>query len=111
MASSKHTLEFTDGDFDREVVQSDQPVLVDFWASWCQPCLIVGPTIDALADEYAGRIKVGKVDVDANQVVASKLGISSIPTILVFRDGEIIHRFVGVTGKDEISATLDRLAA
>ncbi len=99
--------EFTDDNFQLEVLQSDQPVLVDFWAEWCQPCHAVAPTIAALAGEYAGRVKVGKLDTDVNQDVAARLGISAIPSIILFNDGAEVRRFVGVTPKGELAAALE----
>ena len=107
--ASEHVLELTDENFEQEVVQSDTPVLVDFWADWCQPCRMVGPTIDGLAEEYAGRVKVGKVDVDANQSVAAKFAISSIPTILLFKNGQIVQKFVGVAPKQQFATELDKV--
>lgn len=109
--SSKHTIELTQDNFKDQVSQSDQPILVDFWADWCQPCRMVGPTIDELAEEYAGRVRVAKLDVDAHGEIASKLGISSIPTILLYREGEVIDKFVGVTTKEVLAQALDRVAA
>ena len=109
--ASTNVLHLTDQDFDHEVLESDGPILVDFWADWCQPCHIVAPTIDELADDYVGRVKVAKLDVDANQGVAGRLGIRSIPTILLFKDGRIVNRFVGVTSKRAFAEALDAIAA
>ncbi len=106
---SENVLELTDHNFEQEVVKSDKPVLVDFWAEWCQPCKMVAPTVSDLADEYVGRVKVGKLDTDANTNVASRFGISAIPTIMLFRDGEVVHKFVGVTPKREFAAELERV--
>ncbi len=108
MTSTK-VLQLDQDAFDNEVLQSDLPVLVDFWADWCQPCHIIAPTIDALADDYEGRVKVAKLDVDANQELAMTLGISSIPTTLLYRNGEIVRTFVGLTQRDEFAAVLDTL--
>ena len=107
--ASEAVMEFTTDNFDAEVMQSDQPVLVDFWAEWCQPCRMLTPTIEQLATEYEGRVKVGKLDTDANQEVAIKYGISSIPTVLVFKGGEVAKKFVGLGGKDQFTAALDEL--
>jgi thioredoxin 1 len=107
MAGS-HTLEFTDQNFEQDVVKSDQPVLVDFWAAWCAPCRMMAPTVDFLAEEYAGRAKVGKVNVDENLSVTSRYGIRSIPTLLLFKAGQIQEQVVGATSKDVISKLLDK---
>ena len=106
--ASESVLEFTDSNFDNEVVESDNPVLVDFWAPWCQPCVRLGPTIEALAEEFEGRVKVGKVNIDKYQQAAMKHGIMSIPTVLVFRGGEVVEKFVGLTDKDELKRSLDK---
>lgn len=103
-----HTLEFTDQNFEQEVLKSGQPVLVDFWASWCAPCRMMAPAVEALADEYVGRAKVGKVNVDENMSVATKYNIRSIPTLLLFKDGQIQEQVVGATSKDVIGRLLDK---
>ena len=90
-------LEITDATFDEVVLKSDKPVVVDFWAAWCGPCRMVGPIIDEVSNEYEGKAVVGKVDVDANQEFAAKYGVRNIPTVLVFKDGEIVSRQVGVS--------------
>ena len=110
MASSA-VLELTDDNFDTEVVNSDKPVLVDFWAEWCMPCRMIAPTIDELANTYQGKVKVGKVDTDANRDVSVKYGISAIPTIMLFKNGEVVRKFVGVTPKQEFVAELDKATA
>ena len=104
-------LHFTKDNFENEVLESDTPVLVDFWADWCPPCHVIAPTIDELAEKYADRVKVGKVDVDANPDLSLKFGISSIPTVILFRDGKIVRRYVGITAKPEFVADLDRAVA
>jgi thioredoxin 1 len=101
---------FTDGNFEAEVLNAGHPVLVDFWAEWCMPCKILGPTIDEIADQYAGKAIVGKVDIDANQAVALKFGISAIPTVILFKDGQIAKKFVGLTKKEDLAAAIDALA-
>ena len=109
--ANENVLEFTDENFKQEVLSSDNPVLVDFWADWCQPCHIIAPTINELAEDYAGRVKVGKVDTDANRDVSLELEISSIPTVILFKGGEMIRKFVGVTAKQLFTSELDALLA
>ena len=109
--SNENVVEFTDDNFKTEAIEADQPVLVDFWAEWCQPCRMIAPTIEALADEYAGRVKVGKVDTDANRGISVELGISSIPTVILFKDGQIVRKFIGVTAKNDFVAELDKAVA
>jgi thioredoxin 1 len=108
--ASDHVLEFNDDNFDTDVIQSDVPVLVDFWAEWCQPCHMIAPTIEELAGEYEGKVKVGKVDTDANRDISIKYGISAIPTIILFKDGEVVKKFVGLTSKDQFQAAIDEHA-
>jgi thioredoxin len=101
-------LEFSDQNFEQEVLGSDKPVLVDFWAEWCAPCRMIAPAVEAIAGEYAGRAKVGKVNVDENQSVTSRYNIRSIPTLLVFKNGEIKEQIVGATSKDSLAKLLDK---
>ena len=105
--ASANVMTITDDTFETEVLQSDQPVLVDFWAEWCMPCKMLGPTVDELADEYAGRAKVGKVDTDSSRDTAMKFGISAIPTLILFKNGEVAKKFVGMQQKSELKAALD----
>ena len=107
MAGSQ-TLEFSDQNFEQDVLKSPQPVLVVFWATWCAPCRMMSPTVDAVAAEYAGRAKVGKLNVDENASVASRYGIRSIPTLLLFKGGEIQEQLVGTVPKDTLSKLLDK---
>ena len=102
------TMEFTDQNFEQEVLKSDRPVLVDFWAEWCGPCRLMAPTVEALASEYSDRAKVGKLNVDENQSVTSRYNIRGIPTLLLFKDGEIAQQWVGATSKDAIVKILEK---
>jgi len=104
------TQTFTDGNFDDEVMQSDKPVLVDFWAEWCGPCKSLSPVIDDLAKEYKGKVKVGKVDTDANRDVSVRFSISAIPTVILFKDGDIIEKFVGLRSKKDFQTLLNKFA-
>ncbi|MEZ6122273.1 MAG: thioredoxin [Planctomycetaceae bacterium] len=97
MAGNLH--EFTDSNFETEVLNSSEPVLVDFWAPWCGPCRMLMPTIEELASEFAGKVKIGKVNTDENQKTAAGYGITSIPTVMLFKNGEMIDKVVGAPGK------------
>lgn len=105
-----NTLEFTDADFDEEVLNSDLPVLVDFWAEWCGPCKAMGPIIDELANEYDGKVKIGKVDTDGNREVSVRFQVSAIPTVILFNNGEIVEKFVGLRSKKDFQKALDAAA-
>ena len=104
------TVNVTDENFDSEVIKAGKPVIVDFWAEWCGPCRMVGPIIDELSKDFEGKAVVGKIDVDANQEFAAKYGVRNIPTVLLFKDGELVSRQVGVAPKktyeDAINAAL-----
>ncbi len=100
-------LEITDATFEEVVLQSVKPVLVDFWAAWCGPCRMVGPIIDEISTDYEGKAVVGKVDVDANQEFAAKYGVRNIPTVLLFKNGELIDRKVGVSPKQVYAEAID----
>lgn len=102
-------LAITDATFEEVVLQSDKPVLVDFWAAWCGPCRMVAPIIDQISEEYAGKAVIGKVDVDANQEFAAKYGVRNIPTVLVFQNGEVVGRQVGVAPKNTYTEAIDAL--
>lgn len=102
------TLTFTDTTFDKDVLNSEVPVLVDFWAEWCGPCRMMGPTVDQVAAEYAGKVKVGKLDVDANQQTSMRYGIRGIPTVLLFKGGQVVEQKVGAIGKPEFQKMLDK---
>ena len=101
----------SDANFEQEVIQSDGPVLVDFWAEWCGPCRALTPVLESLSDEYSGRAKIAKVDVDANQQTAMKFGIRSIPTVMLFNNGEVVDSFIGVRPKTDYAASIDKLIA
>lgn len=100
-------LAITDATFEEVVLKSDKPVMVDFWAAWCGPCRMVGPIIDEISNEYDGRAVVGKVDVDAHQEFAAKYGVRNIPTVLTFKNGEVVHRQVGVAQKKTYTDSID----
>ena len=104
---AEHLLEVTDDNFEVEVTQSDIPVLVDFWAEWCGPCRMLAPTIEELAAEYAGKVKVGKLDTDNNRNTAVKFGINAIPTLILFKNGEVVDKKVGMSSKKDLKAALD----
>lgn len=107
MASDKVTT-FTDGNFDTAVLQASTPVLVDFWAEWCGPCRALGPTIDALAGDYAGRVSVGKLNVDENPGITVKYMVRGIPTVMLFKGGQVVEQIVGLADKAEFKKALDK---
>jgi len=104
----ENTVEITDSNFESEVVKSTTPVLVDFWAAWCAPCRALAPTVDSIAAEYKGRVKVGKLDVDANGSTAARFNIRGIPTLLVIKDGQVKEQIVGAVDKSVITKALDK---
>lgn len=104
-----NTLEFTDQNFDSMVLESDLPVLVDFWAEWCGPCKALGPVIDELAKDYAGRARIGKVNTDNNQNVSVRFSVSQIPTVMLFHRGQLIEKFIGLRGKKDFQTSIDKL--
>ncbi len=97
----------TDDNFNSEVLESAQPVLVDFWATWCGPCRMIAPIVEELSEEYDGRVKVGKLDVDSAQKTAGSFGIRSIPTLLLFKEGKVAEQIIGAVPKEQIAAKLD----
>jgi thioredoxin 1 len=106
--SGKNTLTFTDANFDAEVLKSPTPVLVDFWAVWCGPCRALSPVIDELADQYAGKVKIGKVNTDENPNIPAQYGIRGIPTVIVFKNGQVFEQSVGVVPKAQLAGVLDK---
>ena len=101
--------EFTDQSFDTDVVQAGIPVLIDFWAVWCGPCKAIAPTIEEIAGDYAGKVKVGKLNVDQNQNTAMQYGVRSIPTLLIMKSGEVVSQIVGAVPKENITKALDEI--
>ena len=100
--AGKNVLEFTDGNFDSEVLHSTVPVLVDFTATWCGPCKALAPIVEKVADDFAGKVKVGKLDIDANAEMTKKYGVRSVPTVLVFKGGEKVGQYVGLTSREKL---------
>jgi thioredoxin 1 len=109
--SSPNIVTLTAENFDQEVLKSSTPVLVDFWAEWCGPCKMVAPILDELASEYDGKVKIGKVNIDDHQSLASEYGIRAIPTLLLFKAGQVADQIVGLRSKRDFKAKLDRVAA
>jgi thioredoxin 1 len=103
------TIEFTDSNFEEEVLKSDKPCLVDFWAEWCGPCRMVGPIVEEIAKEYAEKLKVGKLNVDQNGQTAAKYGIMSIPSLLIFDQGKVVDQIVGAAPKKQFVERIDKI--
>ena len=100
----------TQDNFAAEVLKASAPVLVDFWAEWCGPCKMIGPILDELAEEYSGRVKIGKVNIDQQQALATEYGVRAIPTLLLFHQGQVADQMVGLRSKRDLKASLDRVA-
>ena len=104
---SQNAMEITSDNFDEAVIKNDKPVLVDFWAEWCNPCRMLAPVVDQIAQDYDGKAVVGKIDIDSEPDLAGRFGVMSIPTLIVFKSGEVAGKSVGVVSKDKIAAMLD----
>jgi thioredoxin 1 len=107
--ASENVIEITDDNFKSEVLESDKPVLVDFWAEWCQPCKMLAPTIDEVAEEFSNSVKVGKLDTDKNRDTSVEYKITAIPTVMIFKGGEVAKKFVGLTSKGDLQNALNEL--
>ncbi len=105
---SEHTTTLTDSNFDESVIKSSVPVLVDFWAEWCGPCRMIAPTVEALAADYGAKITVGKLNVDENPNTAMQFAVRSIPTLLIFKDGQVVEQIVGLTDKPRLQSLIDK---
>ena len=105
--AGQNVKEFTEANFEDEVLKSTTPVLVDFWAEWCMPCKMLAPIIDKIGASYDGKVKVGKVDVDANRQISLKYGINAIPTVILFKNGQVAQKFVGMKKEEDFKAALD----
>lgn len=108
--AAANILTLTNANFDAEVRKSSTPVLVDFWAEWCGPCKMIAPVLDELAGEFNGRVKIGKVNIDEDQALASEYGVRAIPTLLIFKDGQVAEQIVGLRSKRDLKSSLDKVA-
>jgi thioredoxin 1 len=106
--ASESVLEITDGNFDQVVLKSDQPILIDFWAAWCGPCKALGPIVDEVAAAYQGKVRVGKMDVDKSPVTPQRYGVRGIPTLLIFKNGQVQEQIVGYVARDVIEKALNK---
>ncbi len=107
--ASTNIITLTTDNFQQEVLKSPSPVLVDFWAEWCGPCKMIAPILDELADEYSGRARIGKVDIDQHQSLAAEYGVRAIPTLLLFQNGQVAEQIVGLRSKRDLRASFDKL--
>lgn len=106
--ANDNVVQFTDDNFDAEVLKSDTPVLVDFWATWCAPCKAIAPMIDTVADEFSGKVKVGKVNVDENPNTPGQFGVRGIPTLILFKDGKVVDQLVGAVPKNQLEEFINK---
>ena len=109
--AANNIINLTQENFAQEVIQSATPVLVDFWAEWCGPCKMIAPILDELAEEYQGRVRIGKVNIDNQQALAAEYGVRAIPTLLLFNQGQVADQIVGLRSKRDLKASFDRVAA
>jgi thioredoxin 1 len=109
--ASANIVNVTSQTFAKEVLESSVPVMVDFWAAWCGPCKMIAPALDELADEYVGKARIVKVDVDSEQLLAGQFNVRSIPTLLLFKQGQVVEQIVGARGKNDFKASIDRAIA
>ena len=107
--SGETVIHINEGTFDAEVLKSGQPALVDFWAPWCGPCRAIAPVLDELAEEYKGKVKVAKINVDENRKLAGDHGVMSIPTMILFKDGKVVDKLIGLVPKDRLKALMDKV--
>jgi len=107
--SGETVIHISEGTFDTEVLKSTQPALVDFWAPWCGPCRAIAPILDELAEEYKGKVKVAKINVDENRKLAGDHGVMSIPTMILFKDGKVVDKLIGLVPKDRLKALMDKV--
>jgi thioredoxin 1 len=108
MAKDESLVQFTDANFEQEVLKSEKPVLVDFWAPWCGPCRAVGPVVEGLAETYKGRVKVGKINIDDNPKTATTYGVMSIPTLILFNKGDIMDKLIGLSPKERLEGLIKK---
>ncbi len=108
MSGNKNIIEVTDSTFEAQILKSDIPALVDFWATWCAPCKAIAPIVEEMAEEYSGRVKIAKMNVDENPATPGKYGVRGIPTLILFKNGEVVDQVVGAVPKDQIKELIDK---